>query len=421
MSETELLSYCRRYREILCYGAGRYGRIIRIFLLEHGIDIAAFLVSKTKEKQNAVLEKKVCQISDFLYDRAEQGILLCANEAIRSDMELTLQQQGITEYFIVDELLVKELDAKTQYNTIFRMKGVNTLLYHRVANLESDIWKLAVTPENFEFQIKYLKENYNIIRFEEDWPEEAENTVAITFDDGYLDNYRCALPILEKYEVPATIFVCTGNMGTDKEFWWDELENIFICGENKPISDIAIFGKRVNLKDLGDRVKLCYRVREEILKMPPDEREKFFADLKQQVQYIDRPRDGYRTIREEELRELDRSPWITIGGHTVTHSRLTSETEEQQMWEIKESKKIIEDIVGHSITVFSYPFGSKDDYDIRTIGAALKAGYKKVAAVALRYEDSKLYETNIPRICIQQTIDEKGVRGLQKQICLSSN
>ena len=77
------------------------------------------------------------------------------------------------------------------------MKKVNILYYHRINDMQNDRHLLSVPPENFEQQIKFLKHNYNILRFEEDWSTIDRDSVVITFDDGYMDNLTEALPVLE--------------------------------------------------------------------------------------------------------------------------------------------------------------------------------------------------------------------------------
>lgn len=91
------------------------------------------------------------------------------------------------------------------------------LLYHRCAVLETDPQLLAVTPENFANQVKWLKERYPVLRFDEPWELVREPSIVLTFDDGYWDNYAYAVPILERLHVPATIFVSTERIGTDKK------------------------------------------------------------------------------------------------------------------------------------------------------------------------------------------------------------
>ena len=110
------------------------------------------------------------------------------------------------------------------------------LIYHRVTNLNQDPQLLTVKPENFHQQIEYLKKNYNVLTIEafreilkagNGFPQKS---LMITFDDGYADNYFEALPILEEFDVQALFYITTSLVGTQKEFWWDDLERIFLTG-----------------------------------------------------------------------------------------------------------------------------------------------------------------------------------------------
>ena len=111
---------------------------------------------------------------------------------------------------------------------------VLTLYYHRTNIPQLDYNLLCVSPIKFRQQMLYLKRNYQIVCFEDDWDDLDLDAVSITFDDGYLDNLKYAVPVLEELEVPATIFVSTGMLEQKKEFWWDELEQLLFVGEDIP-------------------------------------------------------------------------------------------------------------------------------------------------------------------------------------------
>jgi peptidoglycan/xylan/chitin deacetylase (PgdA/CDA1 family) len=89
------------------------------------------------------------------------------------------------------------------------------LMYHRINDTNND-QDISVSPKNFKFQIKYLKRNFDVISLDELIKRLKQNyllerdVVAITFDDGYKDNFTNAYPILEKYDIPATVFIITG-------------------------------------------------------------------------------------------------------------------------------------------------------------------------------------------------------------------
>ncbi|MDP2922695.1 MAG: polysaccharide deacetylase family protein [Candidatus Omnitrophota bacterium] len=105
---------------------------------------------------------------------------------------------------------------------------VPILMYHRFGYKEDNLF---VTPENLERQTKYLKDKkYNIIKLDElidgikSGRKFKHNTVVITIDDGYQDNYSSGYPIFKKYDIPVTIFLVANQIGNDKLFLnWDEV------------------------------------------------------------------------------------------------------------------------------------------------------------------------------------------------------
>ncbi len=108
---------------------------------------------------------------------------------------------------------------------------VAILLYHRISPAE-DTYHRPLDPVSFREQIKYIADNFKILGLEQlagmirsgrSLPEKA---AVITIDDGYRDSYDYAYPILQEYEVPATVFVVTGNLDNRELFWWDRVEYI---------------------------------------------------------------------------------------------------------------------------------------------------------------------------------------------------
>lgn len=257
------------------------------------------------------------------------------------------------------------------------------LLYHRVADLETDPQLLAVSLSNFEKHMQYLKENHPILRFEDDWGKVKKPSVVITFDDGYLDNYLNAKPILEKYQIPATIFVASGNIGSDKEFWWDDLERIILLNNHLPeqykvkTSQGSLF---MDFRSSESTFESYMKLHPLLKSVQPEERDDVIQELENNLKPNLSYRSLYRTMNETELREMDQSPYITLGGHTVSHTALAIQSSEVQEEEIFSSKAQLESILGHEITTFSYPFGGKNDYTKETVRIVREAGYKKVAS-----------------------------------------
>ncbi|SKB95157.1 Polysaccharide deacetylase [Lachnospiraceae bacterium] len=406
MNAASLNIYCSEHDKVYCYGAGLYGRTVRVYLAEHGIDIEGFIVSDEIESGRMILEKKVYSVTDYLKPSIQKtGMIISVSDKYRKEVLKILHEYGITDYFCMDEELFLDVEKNCEYkNRYYYKNNITVFCYHRVADLPMDTWKLAVKPELFEQQVEYIKKNYTLIRSDDDWSRTSGKTAAIiTFDDGYEDIYRNALPILEKYEAPATVFVCTGNLDTEQEFWWDELERI-VFSSNREFYDLSVSGKDYRIRGSNNRVETCYYLHPLLKQMDYRERRELLLKWKAETRQLI-VRDYCRSMNKSQIQELSESPLITIGGHTVTHSCLAFESYEQQEWEIEQSKKEIEDIIGTEIEVFSYPFGQKEDFTFDTIKIANRAGYKKIFAAFPGMSGADFNNGLIPRVNIGQELE----------------
>lgn len=257
------------------------------------------------------------------------------------------------------------------------------LIYHRVTDLKNDPQQLAVSPANFYNQIKYLKSTFPVLRFEDDWSDSREPSVVITFDDGYADNVREALPILEELAIPATFFVSTSSIGVNQEFWWDELERLILgewCFNTSFKLDSSRYGKVWPTKTVDDRLNMYKEIHLLIKKMDSVCRDGLLESLRAWARVDNTARPTHCPMTLEELRRLSQSNWATIGAHTVTHTPLSSLPVKLQTEEIVGSKRQLEEWLAKEITVFSYPFGGRCDYSRATVQLCKRAGFVKVAA-----------------------------------------
>src|SRR5687768_11538719 len=111
-------------------------------------------------------------------------------------------------------------------------KSLTVINYHRIDNphrKDFDSFKpnVSATPEDFSRQMEYLAKWFHVISLKElvGWLDGYKDlppyAALITFDDGYLDNYTSAFPILHQRNFPTVIFLTTGHIGTDAPFYWD--------------------------------------------------------------------------------------------------------------------------------------------------------------------------------------------------------
>ena len=131
-----------------------------------------------------------------------------------------------------------------------RRDGWVVLLYHRVTVLRRDPWGLAVLPRHFEEHLDVIRRHARpttLGTLDEMMKrgEHPRRVVVVTFDDGYADNLYEARPLLERYEVPATVFVTTGPLHHDRGFWWDALEDALLSPNVVPATlSLEITGRQ---------------------------------------------------------------------------------------------------------------------------------------------------------------------------------
>jgi peptidoglycan/xylan/chitin deacetylase (PgdA/CDA1 family) len=247
----------------------------------------------------------------------------------------------------------------------FTKTQVAILMFHRVGP-RSDNWSCEpLSLLSFERYISQFSKNQEIISLETLWrylqedkslPEKA---VIITFDDGYRDNFLYAYPILNKYKVPATIFLTTGHINSDKLFWWDKVGYLL---QNSKVKQFSLF-------ELGDyslhstkEISQAYFKISEGLKKVDEERKIFLIDKLREISGAGIPGGMAKELilSWEEIREMHNSG-IKFGAHTVNHPILEKIPLEKAKWEISQSKKDIENILGVKVLDFAYPNGNYSD------------------------------------------------------------
>ncbi len=287
-----------------------------------------------------------------------------------------------------------------QSSTVSQTKAVNLseatqkkqnpliLLYHRIADDPINSQLLAVSPANFEKHLKKLAENYRVVPLAKLLDEVRQNrvipnTVAITFDDGYADNLTNALPLLEKYTLPATIFVTVDMVGSDREFWWDAMEKIFLA--NHPLPDTLSLDDRNGqlnweLDTPHNRIKAWSELCAVLHNKTVDEINQIIDMLLAEAGIPLVARETHLVVNLRQLKKLASSHLIEIGSHTVSHTRLSLLQKKEQIYEILMPKRSLESVIKKPVRFLSYPFGSEEDFTKQTKEIVIESGYD--AAIA---------------------------------------
>jgi peptidoglycan/xylan/chitin deacetylase (PgdA/CDA1 family) len=252
------------------------------------------------------------------------------------------------------------------------------LLYHRVNRTSPHFAIERTEPEAFRAQMELLAREFRVMplddlvrcaRAGEPVPPRA---VAITFDDGYEDNYTEAYPILRDLGLPATVFLATGCIGTGEGLWFDRVLEAFRTAR---ADSISLPGGAVEdgLRDPEVRERVAHRALYALMRLSNAERAPSIDRL---VQELDPEGVSHlpAMMTWDQVR-LMAAHGITFGAHTVTHPILSRLPLDEAEAEIVGSKRRIEEEIGGPVNLFAYPVGRRSDYSPDVLDLVARAGF----------------------------------------------
>lgn len=278
------------------------------------------------------------------------------------------------------------IDLMMLRDKIFRNRRKYILTYHRITNNKSHLsgpnQSLFISKKSFELQIKHLVRKYKIVSLDQLVKNinNRQPVIAITFDDGFKDIFLNAYPILQKYRVPATIFLTTDYINQKKVYWWDKIALILTKKGLKKVKvrniPRKISKQIIEISSIIDVKKKNLTIKKFInalKKFNPEDRENLIKDLSKQlgISKSDFLKDN-AMLNWAEARSMQESGLISFGSHTKTHRILTLLDRVQQKKELLDSKKIIEEQLKSKIFFIAYPNGDNNK-QINKI--AKEAGY----------------------------------------------
>jgi len=307
------------------------------------------------------------------------------------------------------------------------------LMYHRVVDVERDPWGLCVSPKNFAEHLAVLCRRAHPISLKEltrchGRGRVPRRGIVVTFDDGYADNLYQAKPLLERYQVPATVFITTGQLGSGRGFWWDELERILLEPRRLPstlrleINDTAFEwelgaaseyraedvdrerGLRPWEAEPGSRLAFYYSVWRRLRSLTDDMRRPLLDRLAAWAYVEHEASPPSRAMDIDELHRITDGGWVDIGAHTVTHPYLSAHPIGFQKAEIEMSKAQLEQILGRPVDSFAYPYGNYGPESVPLVSAT---GFHCACSVV---QDSVWYRTDrfrFPRFSVEDWSGEE--------------
>lgn len=261
---------------------------------------------------------------------------------------------------------VSRLIANTRLPSVMapavRWSGILALNYHRIGDgsgsmFDRGLW--SCTADAFLEQLRFCKAAFDIIQ-----PMQLPEVIArargryllITFDDGYLDNYDVAFPILASEGVPATFFVTTGFIDSAQIAWWDEIAWMVRTSHRALLALPAWLTAPVHLRrEREGAIRALLRVHKAL---PSSHTAAFLNDIARETgsgRYD--ALEGDRCWMTWDMLRQMRASGMTIGGHTVNHPVLARAPREVQLEEIRTCGERLASELGDTMRYFSYPVG----------------------------------------------------------------
>jgi peptidoglycan/xylan/chitin deacetylase (PgdA/CDA1 family) len=293
-----------------------------------------------------------------------------------------LIQMNAHELKTVAKSVVGGLANRLSTGPIVCRGKVAILAYHRVVT-HDDLSRGYIEPgmyvlhDVFDMQVRWLLERFEILSFSQllarwkanEW-DERKGYCVLTFDDGWLDNYRYAFPILKKYEVPATIFLPTNYIGSNEWFWTEKIAFLLTCLGQPRVTSMQwnrvgaviaelpglvrpeLVGREgISLTTMGKVIRQCKL-------LPPSEIESLLNRLSEILE-VSIPHERV-TVNWSEVMEMAKNG-ISFGSHSCSHHLLTRLNEETVQQELQESDRLLRTLPVGYLPVFCYPNGDNND------------------------------------------------------------
>lgn len=252
------------------------------------------------------------------------------------------------------------------------------LCYHRIGTGGIPYYSELPTAE-FEKQMRFLRRHYRILSLQQlvreiSDPKSKAQGVAVTFDDGYRGLYTEALPILTKYQIPATVYLIGAAMETGQPAWYDK---IFLAMQVFPKEFFEIqldTPRRLSLPSRQARISAAIEIVTHLRTVPDAERRARCIEIEHQVAL---PADALaeRMLNWTQVKEMQKAG-ISFGAHTMTHPVLSRLPLPEAERELRDSKQLIENRLQTPALDFAYPFGHAWDCSADVEHLAARVGFR---------------------------------------------
>ena len=259
-------------------------------------------------------------------------------------------------------------------------RGSRILAYHGICQNEPTKFNtLFITAQTFEQHLSYYKRYFNLVSMDDYYLRRFSKTkfnICLTFDEGFANNYAYALPLLHKYQIPATFFV-TAVSAAGYDILWNDM--LSIAGKYGPA---ALTFKDQTYHKNNNR----HYVDAEGISLNIKLRQRGFCEKAELMRLLDKlcpfrkngqHLDYWLQMTAEQIKQMAASPYVTVGSHGYYHNDLAGITTAEAAKELVQSKQYLESVTGKAVNSIAFPYGS---YSQAVVNAAKACGYTQLLA-----------------------------------------
>jgi peptidoglycan/xylan/chitin deacetylase (PgdA/CDA1 family) len=241
--------------------------------------------------------------------------------------------------------------------------------------------------KNLRSHLLYYSRYYRIMHLEdaleelftpgkdEEKVQDGRTILVLTFDDGYRDNYTHAFALAQELQVPLTIFLVPGYIGSHRRFWWLEGDQLV---NHAQVDEISFEKRTYDLKKPADRKELSQAIYSHLYNAKSVlAREAFLNEMRTALAVsTEYTEDSECVLTWEEIYEMQESGWVSFGAHTMHHPVLAELIDPLEVQdEVNQSRTILQQRLSHPVRIFAYPLGRSKHIGEEAFVAVQRAGY----------------------------------------------
>lgn len=264
---------------------------------------------------------------------------------------------------------------------LFRQaRGARILVYHGICKTDHTRFNsIFLQLQQFKAHLDFFQQYFHVVSLDEYYREQFSTekfNICITFDDGFANNYKYVLPLMNSYRMPMAFFV-TGI----RQAGYDMLWNDCLCLAHKyGPGTLELMGDHFDRDQRGWYIHSSGKLLRDVLRDQNfNSKERLFHLVKPTIPefILHKEEEYWLQMTEEEIRQLSSSPYATIGSHGYYHNDLAAIDASDAHDELVRSKQFLQEVTGKEITAVAFPYGS---YSKEVVEAAKAAGYNQLLA-----------------------------------------